>query len=148
MPLCYAAHLSHVQKLKEYLYLRPVSVFNYRKFNSSYYVRFKIVFWSLNCASQVCKFYALFLTIFLDSVDIGSNLVVTYFENWILTLGYFFSCSTFNFFWSVNYISRVSKTVKTFTTQEWLVVESCPTSLWTAILMFYRLVCNILSHLS
>ena len=102
----------------------------------------------LNCASQVCKFYALFLTIFLDSVDIGSNLVVTYFENWILTLGYFFSCSTFNFFWSVNYISRVSKTVKTFITQEWLVVESCPTSLWTAILMFYRLVCNILSHLS
>ena len=35
---------------------------------------------------------------------------------------------------------------KTFITQEWLVVESCPTPLWIAFLMLYRLVYNIRSH--
>ena len=35
---------------------------------------------------------------------------------------------------------------KTFITQEWLVVESCPTPRWIAFLMLYRLVYNIRSH--
>ena len=35
---------------------------------------------------------------------------------------------------------------KTFITQEWLVVESCPTSRWIAFLMLYRLVYNKHSH--
>ena len=35
---------------------------------------------------------------------------------------------------------------KTFITQEWLVVESCPTPLWIAFLMLYRLVYNVRSH--
>ena len=35
---------------------------------------------------------------------------------------------------------------KTFITQEWLVVESCPTHCWIAFLMLYRLVFNIHSH--
>ena len=35
---------------------------------------------------------------------------------------------------------------KTFITQEWLVVESCPTSRWITFLMLYRLVYNIRSH--
>ena len=37
---------------------------------------------------------------------------------------------------------------KTFITQEWLVVESCPTPRWIAFLMLYRLVYNICSHFS
>ena len=35
---------------------------------------------------------------------------------------------------------------KTFITQEWLVVESCPTPLCVAFLMLYRLVQNTRSH--
>ena len=35
---------------------------------------------------------------------------------------------------------------KTFITKEWLVVESCPTPCWIALLMLYRLVYNIRSH--
>ena len=35
---------------------------------------------------------------------------------------------------------------KTFITQEWLIVESCPTPHWIAFLMLYRLVYNIRSH--
>ena len=35
---------------------------------------------------------------------------------------------------------------KAFITQEWLVVESCPTPRWIAFLMLYRLVYNIRSH--
>ena len=35
---------------------------------------------------------------------------------------------------------------KTFITQEWLVVESCPTPRWITFLMLYRLVYNIRSH--
>ena len=35
---------------------------------------------------------------------------------------------------------------KTFITQEWLVVESCPTSRWIVFLMLYRLTYNICSH--
>ena len=35
---------------------------------------------------------------------------------------------------------------KPFITQEWLVVESCPTSRWIAFSMFYRLMHNIHSH--
>ena len=35
---------------------------------------------------------------------------------------------------------------KTFITQEWLVVESCPIPHWIAILLFYQLVYNIHSH--
>ena len=37
---------------------------------------------------------------------------------------------------------------KTFITQEWLVVESCPTPRWIAFLMLYRLVYNIRSHVN
>ena len=36
--------------------------------------------------------------------------------------------------------------LKTLVTQEWLVVESCPTPSWIAFLMLYRLVYNIRSH--
>ena len=35
---------------------------------------------------------------------------------------------------------------KTFITQEWMVVESCPTPRWIAFLMLYRLMYNIRSH--
>ena len=35
---------------------------------------------------------------------------------------------------------------KSFITQEWLVVESCPTHRWIPFLMLYRLVYNIRSH--
>ena len=35
---------------------------------------------------------------------------------------------------------------KTSMTQEWLVVESSPTTGWIAVLMLYWLVCNIRSH--
>ena len=35
---------------------------------------------------------------------------------------------------------------KTFITQEWLVVESCPTPRWITFLMLYRMVYNIRSH--
>ena len=35
---------------------------------------------------------------------------------------------------------------KIFITEEWLVVESCPTPRWIAFLMLYRLVYNIRSH--
>ena len=35
---------------------------------------------------------------------------------------------------------------KTFITKEWLVVESCPTPCWIALLMLYRLVYNMRSH--
>ena len=35
---------------------------------------------------------------------------------------------------------------KTFKTQEWLVVESCPTPRWITFLMLYQLVYNIRSH--
>ena len=35
---------------------------------------------------------------------------------------------------------------KTFITQEWLVVESCPTPRWIAFLMLYRLVYNTHFH--
>ena len=35
---------------------------------------------------------------------------------------------------------------KTFITQEWLVVENCPTPRWIAFLMLYRLVYNIRCH--
>ena len=37
----------HVQKLKHYLYFRPVSVFIYGKFNSNYYIRMLLFFSSL-----------------------------------------------------------------------------------------------------
>ena len=36
---------------------------------------------------------------------------------------------------------------KTFITQEWLVVETCPTPRLTCFLMLYRLVYNICSHI-
>ena len=35
---------------------------------------------------------------------------------------------------------------KTFITQKWLVVESCPTPRWITFLMLYQLVYNIRSH--
>ena len=35
---------------------------------------------------------------------------------------------------------------KTFITQEWLTVESCPTPRWITFLMLYLLVCNIRSY--
>ena len=35
---------------------------------------------------------------------------------------------------------------KNFVTQEWLVVESCPTLCWITFLMFYRLVYNMYFH--
>ena len=35
---------------------------------------------------------------------------------------------------------------KSFITQEWLVVESCPTPRWITFLMLCRLVCNLRSH--
>ena len=37
---------------------------------------------------------------------------------------------------------------KTFITQEWLVVKSCPTPPWIAFLMLYRSVYNIRSHVN
>ena len=53
--------------------------------------------------------------------------------------------------WKSSYIcvfilSKKRRMVHNFITQEWLVVESCPTPRWIAFLMLYRLVYNINSH--
>ena len=42
----------------------------------------------------------------------------------------------------------VTDFTKTFITQEWLFVESCPTPRWITFLMLYWLVYNIRSHLN
>ena len=38
--------------------------------------------------------------------------------------------------------------IKTFITQAWLIVESCPTPYWVTFLIFCRLVYDMPSHLN
>ena len=61
-------------------------------------------------------------------------------ETFVFWRTYFQSLLIFMFFFIPKPLSSI--------TQEWLVVESCVTPQWTTYLMFYRLVCNIHSHLN
>ena len=58
-----ARYFRHVQKIKHCLCLKPYSVFIYGKLKSNYFFTFLAFFWSLNCASLVCRFFISFRTI-------------------------------------------------------------------------------------
>ena len=127
-------------------------------------------FWSVNYICQVCKLYFYFdMSEILDNIyiwvfSINSESVL------LLALVKYMLCSHFTqnciflYFleaknpcfitkncWKSSYIcvfilpkNGSIDFIKTFITQEWLVVESYPIPCWIAFLMLYRLVFNAL----
>ena len=72
-----------------------------------------------------------------------------YFSTFLRLWKLIFWRKIFQCFFCVFFLSKKQQTVSTKTsiTQEWLVVESCPTPCWVTSLIFCRLVYNISSHL-
>ena len=122
-------------------------------------------FWSVNYISQVCKLYFYFG----HAQSFGQYLyLVVSSRHWkcpTLALVKYMLCSHFAqncillyFLWRkivenllmFLYLlcpkNGAIDFTKTFITQEWLVVDSCPSPWWMASLMLYRLVYNIRSH--
>ena len=126
--------------------------------------------WSVNYICHVCKLYFCFGHV----RNFGQYLYLSVFnEQWKLVAlvkymlySHFTENCIFCTFWRLKILVLWRKIVenllifvylfcpkngaidftKTFITQEWLVVESCPTPRWIAFLMLYRLVYNIRSH--
>ena len=63
MSLNYKICFRHLKKLKNYLYLRPFYLFSFKDSSVLTIKDFFNFFWSLNCASLVCKLYVLIWTI-------------------------------------------------------------------------------------
>ena len=129
-------------------------------------------FWSVNYICQVCKLYFYFGHV----RNFGQYLYLSVFsKQWkcttfsfceICCIAILLKTVFFGTFWRLKILVLWQKIVenllifvylffpknsttdftKTFITQEWLVVESCPTHCWIAFLMLYRLVFNIHSH--
>ena len=129
-------------------------------------------FWPVKYISQVCQLYFFFGNV----LNFGQCLYLSVFsKQWKFLLlalvkymlySHFTQNCIFCIFWRLKILVLWRKIVenllifvylfcpkndaidftKTFITQEWFVVESCPTPRWIAFLMLYRLVYNIRSN--
>ena len=98
-------------------------------------------FWCRNSISNRCQ---------IDkNVSIGSKTS----QYQILQISFSYNCYMQFFLWYllllVNIFCPKNSTIhsrKTSITQDWLIVESCPTSRWIVFLLLFRLVYNICSH--
>ena len=129
-------------------------------------------FWSVNCIWQVCKSYFYFghirnfdniyIWVFsINSVNVLLLALVKY-----MVYSHFTQNCIFCTFWRLKILILWWKIVenllifvclfcpknnaidftKAFITQEWLIIESCPTPCWITFLMLYRLMYNIRSN--
>ena len=130
-------------------------------------------FWSVNYICQVCKLYfcKLYMSEILDNIYIwvfsinSESALLLALVKYMLCSHFTQNCIFLYFLeaknpcfvtkncWKSSYIcvfilpkSSAIDFTKTFLTQEWLVVESCPTPRWITFLMLCRLVYNICSH--